>query len=52
MINNCPNCNKSPKVKIVVSCQNDKCLEHDVEYFVWDWQELNKTKEEVVALSV
>jgi len=52
MINNCPSCNKSPEVKILVSCQNVKCQEHDVEYFVWDWQELTKEVEEVVGLSV
>jgi len=44
MINNCPCCNKYPKVNVTVSCENKKCLEFDVEYYVWTWQA--KTKPE------
>ena len=43
MINNCPHCNKTPKVKVTVSCQNDKCLEYEVEHYVWDWQAMTKS---------
>ena len=42
MINNCKCCNKSPKVKVTVSCQNNKCMEFEVEHYVWDWQSITK----------
>ncbi len=42
MINDCPCCGKTPKIKVTVSCQNVKCLEFEVEHFVWDWQKLTK----------
>lgn len=50
MIKPCPCCNKSPKVKVTVSCQNVKCLEFGVEHYVWDWQKLNKPKEGEVLI--
>ena len=54
MINNCASCNKTPKVKIVVSCDNDKCLEFGEEFYVWEWQKLNEPGEgeKVVSLSI
>jgi hypothetical protein len=45
MINNCTCCNKTPKLRTLVSCDNNKCPEFDVEYFVWDWQALVKPGE-------
>ncbi len=40
MIKNCPKCNKYPRVKTLINCANDKCLEYEVEHYVWDWQKL------------
>lgn len=50
MINNCPHCNKTPKVNVDVSCQNIKCLNYDEKYFVWEWQELVKPGEGEVLI--
>ena len=50
MINNCPICNKTPKVKVTVSCQNDKCTEFKDEYYVWEWQALVKPGEGEVLI--
>ena len=50
MINNCPNCNKTPKVNVDVSCQNVKCLEFGVSHYVYDWQKLVKHEEGVLLI--
>ncbi len=44
MIKNCPCCNELPVQAGLISCQNQKCLNHDKNYFVWEWQKLNKDK--------
>ncbi len=44
MINNCNCCNKYPKVKELISCENVKCLEFGQEFFVWDWQKKEKVE--------
>ena len=42
MINNCPRCNKTPRVNVDVSCQNVKCQEFGISHYVYDWQKLVK----------
>jgi len=39
-IKTCPCCNKPPSVKIIVKCENEKCLMFGEEYYVYDWQKL------------
>ncbi len=47
MINNCPCCNKPPKVNGFVSCENKSCSEFAIEYLVHEWQKLDDDKEKV-----
>ncbi len=42
MTNNCPCCNTLPVEAGLISCQNQKCLNRDEKYFIWEWQDLNK----------
>ena len=42
MINKCPCCNTSPVEAGLISCKNNKCLNYDEKYFIWEWQELVK----------
>jgi len=40
MTNKCPYCNSIPDKPALISCQNIKCSNHDLKYFIWEWQAL------------
>ena len=42
--NKCPCCNSTPvESDEMISCQNIKCSESDIKYFIWEWQSLPKS---------
>jgi len=45
MINLCQSCNSIPNQNGYIKCSNDKCVEHNVDYFVWEWQALPEVTE-------
>ena len=50
MINTC-NCSDSTPIEAgMVSCQNIKCLEFDIKYFIWEWQKLSSDDNEETRL--
>ena len=46
MINLCPKCSTKPNQNGYISCSNNKCLEFEEPYFIWDWQKLTSEDEE------
>ena len=44
-INKCTCCNSTPIEAGMISCQNVKCDERDVKYFIWEWQALPRATE-------
>jgi len=51
MINNCPRCNKHPRVNVTVKCVNNKCTEFGEEYYVYEWQALKKNNQGDINIS-
>jgi len=50
MINTCHSCNTKPNQNGYISCSNNKCLEFEEPYFIWDWQKLSFDDDEETRL--
>jgi len=45
MISNCPNCKQAPEHKDMVICKTKGCIEYDLQYNVWEWNNIPDLKE-------
>ena len=42
---NCPSCNQAPEHKDMVICKTKGCIEYDLQYNVWEWNNIPDLKE-------
>ena len=51
-IYNCPSCNTKPLVNDFVSCDNAKCLEFELKYLPYEWNNMIDNLSDLYVISV